>query len=87
MIIAFQGQPVGAISFNRFHDLDKSTEIGYWLSTKFNSQGIMHRAVIGMCELGFTDYQVNKIEIHTAIDNKRSNSVAKKDDFHLNGII
>ncbi|CAM4322600.1 GNAT family N-acetyltransferase [Weissella hellenica] len=40
-IILFNEQPAGAISFNRFLKLDNSTEIGYWLATKFVGKGIM----------------------------------------------
>lgn len=86
-IIMFNNQPAGSISFNRFHKLDNSTEIGYWLATKFVGKGIMQRAVTGMCELGFTDYKVNKIEIHTAVENIRSNKVAERAGFHLDGLI
>lgn len=86
-IILFNNKAAGAISFNRFHKLDNSTEIGYWLATKFVGKGIMQRAVIGMCELGFTDYQVNKIEIHAAVENTRSNKVAERAGFHLDGLI
>ncbi|MBU7568776.1 GNAT family N-acetyltransferase [Weissella hellenica] len=86
-IITFKNHPAGIISFNRFHKLDNSTEIGYWLATKFVGKGIMQRAVIGMCELGFNDYHVNKIEIHAAVENIRSNKVAKNAGFHLDGLI
>lgn len=86
-IILFNEQPAGVISFNRFRKLDNSTEIGYWLATKFVGKGIMQRAVTGMCELGFNDYQVNKIEIHTAVENARSNRVVEKAGFHLDGLI
>ena len=87
LIVLYKNQPAGMISFNRFHKLDNSTEIGYWLATKFVGKGIMQRAVIGMCELGFTEYQVNKIEIHAAVENARSNKVAKRTGFHLDGLI
>ncbi|WP_333589658.1 GNAT family N-acetyltransferase [Ligilactobacillus acidipiscis] len=87
LIIRYHDQPVGMISFNRFLQMDQSTEIGYWLATKFSGNNIMHRAVLAMCHLGFADYAVNKIEIHAATDNPRSNHVAQKAGFHLDGTI
>lgn len=87
LIILYHNRPVGMISFNKFNKLDNSTEIGYWLATKFVGKGIMQRAVTGMCALGFNDYQVNKIEIHAAVENARSNKVAERAGFHLNGLI
>ncbi|MCM6765527.1 GNAT family N-acetyltransferase [Weissella paramesenteroides] len=86
-IILYKNHPAGMISFNRFREMDQSAEIGYWLGTRFIGKGIMHRAVVGMCQIGFNDYKVNKIEIHAAVDNARSNHVAQKAGFHLDGTI
>lgn len=86
-VIFFQNHPAGMISFNRFRAMDQSSEIGYWLGTKFVGHGIMHRAVSGMCALGFNDYQVHKLEIHAAVENQRSNHVAQQAGFHFDGCI
>lgn len=83
--IFFKNQPAGMISFNKFRAMDQSTEIGYWLGTKFVGNGIMHRAVSGMCDIGFYDYNIHKIEIGAAVENQRSNRVAKKAGFHFDG--
>ncbi|KAA8455749.1 GNAT family N-acetyltransferase [Weissella paramesenteroides] len=87
LIILYENHPAGMISFNRFREIDQSAEIGYWLGTRFIGKGIMHRAVVGMCQIGFNDYKVNKIEIHAAVDNARSNHVAQKAGFRLDGSI
>ena len=87
LIIRYQKQVAGMISFNRFLQMDHSTEIGYWLDNKFKGHNIMHRAVVAMCELGFSEYDVHKIEIHAAIDNVASNHVAQKAGFHLDGMV
>ncbi|WP_407124354.1 GNAT family N-acetyltransferase [Weissella paramesenteroides] len=84
-IILFQNQPAGMISFNKFQSMDQSTEIGYWLGTKYMGHGIMHRSVSGMCDIGFNDYNVHKIAIKAAVENQRSNDVAKKAGFHFDG--
>lgn len=49
--ILFKDQHAGMISFNKFRAMDQSTEIGYWLGTKFVGNGIMHRVVSGMCDI------------------------------------
>ena len=85
LIIRATNQPVGMISLNCFHPLNHSTEIGYWLGHQFAGKNIMHRAVLGLCDLSFTDYDLNTIEIHAASDNLPSNNVAKKAGFHLEG--
>lgn len=86
-VIIFKNQAAGMISFNKFRAMDQSTEIGYWLGTKFVGNGIMHRAVSGMCDIGFSDYKVHKIEIRAAVENQRSNHVAQKAGFNLDGLV
>ncbi|HJE96866.1 MAG TPA: GNAT family N-acetyltransferase [Ligilactobacillus acidipiscis] len=86
-IILFQNQPAGSISFNNFQDNDQSTEIGYWLGTKFVGKGIVHRAISGMCNLGFNDYEVHKIVLCAAVENQKSNHTAQKAGFHLDGVL
>lgn len=78
LVIRYHDQAAGMISFNSFNTLSHSTEIGYWLGNQFAGKNIMHRAVLAMCDLGFIDYNLNKIEIHAAVNNDRSNHVAKK---------
>ncbi|GKS81120.1 acetyltransferase [Ligilactobacillus pabuli] len=85
LVIRDTRQPVGMISLNSFRQQDHSTEIGYWLGQQFAGQNIMHRAVLGLCDLSFTDYDLNKIEIHAAVENLPSNNVAQKAGFHLDG--
>ncbi len=86
-IILFQNQPAGSISFNKFQAKNQSTEMGYWLGTKFVGNGIMHRAVSGMCEIGFDDYKLHKIDLIAVVENQRSNNVAKQAGFHFDGSI
>lgn len=84
-VILYHDAPVGMISLNKFTASDQSTDIGYWLGSKYVGNGIMHRAVSGICAIAFEDYQVNKIEIHAAVENSRSNNVAKNAGFHFDG--
>lgn len=86
-VIYYQSQPAGMISFNHFRQLDQSADIGYWLGDRFTGQNIMHRAVCGICQLGFSDYQLNKIVINAAVENTRSNQVAQNTSFKLDGVL
>ncbi|AUJ30487.1 GNAT family N-acetyltransferase [Liquorilactobacillus hordei] len=86
-VILYRDTPVGMISFNKFNTTNQCADIGYWLGTKHVGNGIVHRAVAGMCTIGFTDYDIHKIEIHAAVENVRSNQVAKKAGFHLDGLL
>ncbi|KRN04842.1 GNAT family N-acetyltransferase [Holzapfeliella floricola] len=85
-IIWYNHKPVGTLTLNRFHASDKSTEIGYWLDKDASGKGIMHRTVLALCDIAFTDYDIDKVEIHASVKNDSSNNVAKKAGFHFDGI-
>lgn len=83
LLIIYHKTIAGAIGFNNFDMANGKAEIGYWLGSKFVGQGIMHRALAGMCTLGFTKYKVHKLEIYAAVENQRSNQTAHQAGFHL----
>ncbi|MFD1440964.1 GNAT family N-acetyltransferase [Lacticaseibacillus hegangensis] len=86
LVLVVAGQPAGMISFNGFYP-NRSADIGYWLGQPFRGHGVMHRAVMGMCALGFSEYGLNKIVIRAAVENQASNAVAKEATFHLDGTL
>ncbi|MFD1431888.1 GNAT family N-acetyltransferase [Lacticaseibacillus yichunensis] len=86
-VIWLNDAPAGMISFNGFHELSQSADIGYWLGRQFRGQGVMTQAVRGLCRLGFDEYDLNKITIEAAVDNQASNAVAQHAGFHLDGTL
>lgn len=82
-VIHYGDAVVGMISFNRLDHLNHQADIGYWLGTEFHGLNIMHRAVSGMCALGFVDFDLNRLIIRAAVDNAPSNHVAQKAGFTL----
>lgn len=87
LVIWYEKQIAGMISFNFFDLIRSSADIGYWLSPEFRGHGIVTKAVKGMCDLGFQDFGFNRIVIKIAVDNKMSNAVAKRAGFTLEGIL
>ncbi|MCF6514590.1 GNAT family N-acetyltransferase [Lactobacillus sp. S2-2] len=85
VIIKYHDKAVGTISFNNIDKKNRIADIGYWLSPIFEHQGIMARSLNAMCKIGFIEYNLNKIIINAVIDNDKSNQVAKKAGFHLDG--
>lgn len=73
----------GMISFNQFNQTNQSADIGYWLGKPSRGKGIITAAVQGICELGFLEYDLNRIIIRAAVDNQPSNAVAKRTGFRL----
>ena len=86
LVIWYKDQIAGNISFNFIDDIRDSSDIGYWLGKDFHGKGIATQAVKGMCHIGFTDYQLNRLIIKAAVENEASNAVAKRAGFTLEGI-
>lgn len=87
VIIKYHNKAVGTISFNNIDKNNRTADIGYWLAPDFEHQGIMARSLYAMCKIGFIEYNLNKIVINAAVDNDKSNQVAKKAGFQLDGIL
>lgn len=86
LVIWYQHEIAGSISFNKFDQKNQSAEIGYWLAGDLQGHGIMHRCVEAMFTIGFTEYDCEKIMIRAATENGPSNHVIQKAGFHFDGV-
>lgn len=86
LLIWYQGQYAGNISFNTINSENHSADIGYLLGQDFQHLGIMHRSVAALLAIGFTEYQLEKIVIKAATGNQPSNQVIQKLGLHHDGI-
>ncbi len=80
------GMYAGLVGLKAIDTLNKRTEIGYWLSEKFQKQGIMTRAVSRLCEFGFGELGLNRIQIKCAVGNIPSKNIPKRLGFKFEGI-
>ena len=81
-----QNEFVGLIGLKGSDKINRRTEIGYWLSEKFQKQGIVTKSVKKLCDFAFNEQGFNRIQIKCAIDNKPSSNIPKKLGFKLEGI-
>lgn len=79
-------QFVGLVGFKDTDRLNSKTEIGYWLSEKFQKQGIVTKSVERLCEFAFHQLGINRIQIKCAVDNTRSSNIPKRLGFKLEGV-
>ncbi|EHH2484467.1 GNAT family N-acetyltransferase [Vibrio parahaemolyticus] len=78
---------VGNISFNSIdYDLEK-VEIGYWLSSEYQGHGIVSKSVSKLVEIAFTDLNMQKVQISSAVENKPSRNVCERLGFRLEDIV
>lgn len=80
------GKLVGLISFFNTDLLNQKTEIGYWISQKFQKQGIVTKSVNRLCEFAFNELNINRIQIRCATENEPSKSIPKRLNFVFEGI-
>ena len=85
-VIRKQNEFVGLIGFKGTDKLNKKTEIGYWLSEKFQKQGIITKSVEKLCNFAFEKQGVNRIQIKCAVGNAPSKNIPKKLGFKFEGI-
>ena len=79
-------QFVGLIGFKDTDRLNRKTEIGYWLSEKFQKQGIITKSVDRLCDFAFQQLGINRIQIKCAVGNKLSSNIPKRLGFKLEGV-
>ena len=76
----------GLIGFKDTDHENRKTEIGYWLSEKFQGQGLATKSVAQLCNFAFQKLDMNRIQIKCAVGNTPSANIPKRLNFKLEGI-
>lgn len=64
-----------------FHGVDwarRSTRIGYWLSERHQGQGTMTAGVAILVDHALSVWELERVEIRAAVENRRSRAVAER---------
>jgi len=80
-------QLIGSIGFVEFDWTSRKTEIGYWLDSEEEGQGIVTRACRTLIEYAFQELGMNRIEIRCSAENFRSAAVAERLGFTKEGTL
>ena len=75
----------GAGGLNSLNEVHKKAEIGFWLLTEFWGQDIMTEVMPIICNYGFDNLELHRIEGLVETDNLNCKNVMKKLDFKLEG--
>ncbi|MBW6497240.1 MAG: GNAT family N-acetyltransferase [Bacteroidales bacterium] len=84
--IRFQGRFAGLIGYKFTDTANRKTEIGYWISERFQGKGIITRSVRAMIHQAFHCWNFHRIQINVATGNQRSKRIPKKLNFTFEGI-
>jgi ribosomal-protein-serine acetyltransferase len=77
----------GSLSVVRYQKGNKSCEIGYWLHKDLQGHGIMTKAVKGFVNHLFKTKALNRIEIHAATNNTKSQAIPTRLGFQKEGVL
>ena len=84
--ITYQKQFAGLIGL-KDTDLDnKKTEIGYWISERFQGKGIITYSCKTLIDYIFNTKEINRIQIKAATKNLKSRTIPERLGFTLEGI-
>ncbi len=87
LLIKDTGELVGGSGLHRFDWDVPRFEIGYWVRTKFEGQGYITEAVIGIANFAFEKLFAERVEIRMDENNTRSWRVAERTGFTLEGVL
>lgn len=76
--IIYEGAMCGVAGFHKINHQHKVGSIGYWLSEKYVGNGIMTASVKALLNIGFGEFNLNKIEIHCAEGNTKSRAIPER---------
>lgn len=86
--ISADGRIVGNVTVEPKTDIyGKDTEIGYLLDDAYRNRGIMTEAVRQICEIAFTELEIERITGYVCSVNLASQRVLQKNGFTLEGIL
>jgi len=78
---------IGGIGFNTIDAINRSVEIGYWLSGSETGQGIMSDACRALIKCGFEEYGIHRIVIRCARENQKSQAIPIRLGFKREGVL
>lgn len=85
--IHYRGEPVGSAGFNTIDRSLRKATIGYWLSEMHQGRGIMTRTCRKLIDIAFAEWDLDKIEIPVAVENRPSRAVCERLGMEVEGVI
>jgi ribosomal-protein-serine acetyltransferase len=85
--IVCDGRLAGMVGYVSVDWSDRSTRIGYWLGGEFQGKGTMTDAVRVLTEHALVEWDLNRVEIRAATENRRSRAIPERLGFREEGIL
>jgi ribosomal-protein-serine acetyltransferase len=85
--IVRDGRIAGVVGFISVDWAHRTTGLGYWLGEEFSGQGTMTAAVRGMTDHALRVWELNRVEIGAALENRRSRAIPERLGFREEGTV
>lgn len=73
-----EGPIIGVVGFHAIDWVNRNTSIGYWLAESARGRGVMTTAVRALIDHAFYEWELHRIEIHCAPDNRPSRAIPER---------
>jgi len=84
-VIRVEGNVAGFVGFRYVDWSNQKAELGYWLARAYQGRGIMTACCRKLVDFAFREYELNRVEIHAATENRRSRAIPERLGFALEG--
>jgi ribosomal-protein-serine acetyltransferase len=84
--IWFHNQLIGIIGFQRIDWMNRNVEIGYWIDAEHQGFGIVTKSCQTLIDYAFNEYQLHRVQIRCATENKKSIAIIERLGFLKEGI-
>jgi ribosomal-protein-serine acetyltransferase len=75
----------GGIMLNKIDQINKSTELGYWLAERFVGRGVMTRSTQALTSFAFEELGLHRVVIRAVAGNARSRAIPMRLGFTHEG--
>ena len=82
-----RGHIAGAIGLDPINWANRIASIGYFLGEISQGKGLITRACLAMVDYSLVELKLNRVEIHVATENHRSQAIPKRLGFKQEGIL
>lgn len=84
--IFYKGQIAGIIGYHYVSWANKKTSLGYWLGAEYQGLGLMTAATRALVDHAFDTWKLNRVEIHAATENYKSQAIPERLGFTREGV-
>ncbi len=85
--IAPEGEIVGVAGFHSIDWINRNTSLGYWLAEDAQGSGTMAAVVRSLLDHAFYEWELHRVEIHCAPENRRSRAIPERLGFREEALL